>query len=80
MLGYTSEVSFQSDYFSNLLIGKDKSLKKDRISRKDVFVLGAVYIGLLSLVLVLPENNSILSGIALAVYAIASFIAVDHIK
>jgi hypothetical protein len=80
MLGYTSEVSFHSDYFSNLLIGKDKSLKKDRISRKDVLVLGAVYVGLLSLVSILPENNSILSGFVLAVYAIASFIAVEHIK
>ena len=55
-------------------------MKKDQISKKDVVVLGAVYVGLLSLVLILPENNSALNAIVLGLYAIASLVAVERTK
>jgi hypothetical protein len=55
-------------------------MKKEKLSRKDLFVLGSVYAGLLSLVLVLPENNPLLSGFVLAVSAIVSLVVVQHIK
>jgi hypothetical protein len=55
-------------------------VKKGRISSKDVFVLSSVYVALLSLVLILPENNSVISGCILAAYALASFVVVDRIK
>ncbi len=55
-------------------------MKKDRISKRDVFVLALVYVGLLSLVLVLPEDNSLLSGVILGLYAIVSFVVVERAK
>lgn len=55
-------------------------MKNDRISRKDVFVLGAVYLGLLSLVCILPESKPTLSGIVLALYAVVSYFTIERIK
>ncbi len=55
-------------------------MKKDRISKRDVVVLALVYVGLLSLVLILPEDNSLLSGVVLGLYALVSFVAVERTK
>ena len=55
-------------------------MKHERISKKDVLLLGFVYVGLLALVLLLPENNSILSGVILGLYAIVSYVAVERMK
>ncbi len=55
-------------------------MKKDRISKRDVFVLALVYLGLLGLVMSLPENNSVLSGVILGLYATVSTVAVERIR
>ena len=55
-------------------------MRKEKFSAKDVLVLGSVYVGLLSLVLVLPENNPLLSGFVLGATAIVSMMVVQHIK
>ncbi len=55
-------------------------MKKEIISRKDVFVLGAVYLGLLSLVIILPESMPTLSGLVLALYAVVSYLTIERIK
>ncbi len=55
-------------------------MKKDRISKKDLLLLGLVYVGLLAIVLILPENNSLLSGVILGSYAIVSFVVVERIR
>ena len=54
--------------------------KQNTVSKKDVMVLCAVYIGLLSLVFVLPENRPTLSGFVLALYALVSFVTIERIK
>lgn len=61
-------------------IRKSPKMRKEKFSAKDVLVLGSVYVGLLSLVLVLPENNPLLSGFVLGATAIVSMMVVQHIK
>lgn len=55
-------------------------VNKDKTTPKDVFVLGIVYLGLLSLVLIILENDTITSAVVLATYALAGFIVVERIK
>ncbi len=55
-------------------------MRKQKISRKDILLLGLVYAGLLALVLILPEHNSALSGLVLGLYAVVSFIAVEKAR
>ncbi len=57
-----------------------ESMKKDKISKKDLLLLVLVYVGLLAIVLILPENNSLLSGVILGSYAIVSFVVVERIR
>jgi hypothetical protein len=59
--------------------GEIIKLKKQNTSRKDILVVGFVYLGLLSLVAMLPENNPLISGVVLAIYALVSYVAVDRI-
>ncbi len=56
------------------------SEKNERITIKDVLVLGVIYLGLLSLLIVLPENSPIISGCILAAYAFVSYVAIPHHK
>ncbi len=55
-------------------------MKNKRISKNDVVTLGAVYVGLLSIVLLLPENHPMLSGFVLATYAVVSYVAIERVK
>ncbi len=49
------------------------------ISKRDILTLVGVYLGLLFLVLTLPENNPTLSGIALGAYGLFSFLTMERI-
>jgi hypothetical protein len=55
-------------------------MKNDRASKKEVGVLGAVYVGLLLIVILLPETNPALSGFVLALYAVVSYVAIERVK
>lgn len=58
----------------------EPAVKNQQISKRDVFTLAGVYLGLLLLVIALPENNPALSGIALGVCGLASFLTIEHIS
>jgi hypothetical protein len=61
--------------------GKTKlAMKKGKISRNDVVMLSAVCVGLMSIVLLLPENHPTLSGFVLAFYAVLSYVAIERVK
>ncbi len=53
---------------------------QQNISKRDVLTLAGVYFGLLFLVLTLPENNPTLSGVALGLYGLVSFLTIERIS
>ncbi len=55
-------------------------MKHQDFSKRDVLTLAGVYIGLLILVLTLPENNPTLCGLALGAYGLASFLTIERIS
>jgi hypothetical protein len=56
------------------------SAKNERITIKDVFLLGLVCFGLLSLINVLPDDSPVVSACILAAYALAGYLMVDRHK
>ena len=56
------------------------SAKNKRITIKDIVLLALVYLGLLSLLLVLPENSPFVSTCILAVYGLVGYLAIDHAR
>ena len=54
------------------------SMKNQRVSKRDVLTLAGVYLGLLVLVIALPDNNPTLSGFALGLYGLASFLTIER--
>lgn len=55
-------------------------MKKESFSPKDFLRLVAVYLGMLLLVVALPEGNATLGVVALGLYALASFALVGRIR
>jgi hypothetical protein len=53
-------------------------MKRDSTSKDEVIRLGLIYCGLVALLFLLPENSPMLNGVVLGLYAVVSFILVEH--
>ncbi len=55
-----------------------KSAKNQRFTAKDAILLTAMYLGILALLFILPENSPVIGTCILTGYALASYVAIDR--
>jgi len=55
-------------------------MKTERVTKKDVFVLGALYLGLLSIAVLLPETHPLFNVFVLTMYAVVGHLVIERVK